>query len=93
MLDKSSFSKPVVQPGGRTHDLDQARVSSMADEGGTSGATMDAQEAALDIEVVPVRPWASWLAVGVIAGCAAIAGALLFGTLGRTTRRRRWLFG
>lgn len=89
MLEKSSFLKRSASPEGRTLDLDQARVASMADEGGASGAVMDAQEQGepLEIEIAKLQRWTPWVALGLVAGCAAFAGALF--ALSRTRSRPR----
>jgi len=62
----------------KTSDLDQARVSSMADEGGTAGATMDAQDQRAPLELIR-RRMPSWPAVlswgAVVAGCAVLSFA------------------
>jgi hypothetical protein len=62
---------------GTTPDLDQVRVSSMADEGGAAGATMDAHEQASPLELVrrlPSLPMVlAWGAL--VAGCAVLSFA------------------
>jgi hypothetical protein len=97
MLQKSRFSKRPEAPDGRTLDLDQARVSSMADEGGAAGATMDAQEqcAPCADELTAGERWRSWLTIGLVAGCAMLAGALFASSRPSLFRRgrSRWLLG
>jgi hypothetical protein len=65
-------------PGSReSSGLDQARVSSMADEGGAAGAAMDAQEqwAPLDLQR-RAPPWPVVLSWGaLVAGCAVLSFA------------------
>jgi len=59
-------------------DLDQARVSSMADEGGTAGAAMDAREwLPVPLDVIKRMPsWPTVLAWGaLVAGCAVLSFA------------------
>jgi hypothetical protein len=59
----------------KTTDLDQARVSSMADEGGAAGATMDAQEQRAPLERIRRMPsWPVVLSWGaLVAGCAVLS--------------------
>jgi hypothetical protein len=91
MLQKSRRSTTLgslENPGGAP-DFDQVRVGSMADEGGASGATMDAREqhASSHLEIRDRRSWPMWLAIGVAAGFAALAGAWF----GRSRSVRGWL--
>lgn len=62
---------------GVTPDLDQARVSSMADEGGAAAATMDTHEQRMPLELVRrMPPWPVVLSWGaLVAGCAVLSFA------------------
>jgi len=76
-------------PGSRESnnpDLDQARVHSMADEGGAAGATMDAHEQRMPVELIRRMPsWPVVLSWGaLVAGCAVLS----FAWFSRTRSRR-----
>jgi hypothetical protein len=76
-----------MQP--KTTDLDQVRVSSMADEGGAAGAAMDAREQQpAPLELMKRRPsWPMMLSWGVlVAGCAVLS----FAWFSRNRSRSAW---
>lgn len=70
-------------------DLDQARVSSMADEGGAAGATMDAHEQGEALDFIRrMPPWPVVLSWGALVAGAAVLSFAWFSR--QRSRRSGW---